>query len=367
MVEPLYVPVLPMRRAAVTAYERLHPQVRRHIAPLWSVPPHTGPERTRGTQAPLRPDPDDIGRALHRWLTPRADHLIEATAGHPGWVDAAHVEGEVHGSAVALWHLAIRSGLTLVTGPERHPTLQRCTADLAFAGGRGLGIRVLVDEPPDEPWTSQMLDLVARLCAPPTQLDLLLDVGAANDLAETGKRVLMALDLLGTLMPWRSVTLLAGAFPEHELARAPAPLTPPRLDQALHVQIRAARPQQRIHYGDYSVEHVRSANRPADSGRYGPPWSLLRYTLPDRFLVARAPTRGPERADRVRSTARRIVEHESYRREPSVYRGAAEDWLESCAYDTGPTGTGTAETWARIGHAQHLTYVTRRLMDGDSA
>lgn len=157
------------------------------------------------------------------------------------------------------------------------------------------------------------------------------------------------------LMPWRSVTLLAGAFPEHDPAREPALITPPRLDRALHAQVRAARPRQRLRYGDYSVEHVRSAYRPADSGRYGPPWSLLRYTHPDRFLVSRAPTRGPERADRVRSAARRIVEHESYRREPSAHRGVAEDWLESCAHGTGPTGTGSPETWARIGHAQHLT------------
>ncbi|MGW7284773.1 beta family protein [Streptomyces sp. NPDC054847] len=245
--------------------------------------------------------------------------------------------------------------------------LQRYTADLAFAGGRGLGIRVIVDEPPDEPCTSQMLDLVARLCAPPAQLDLLLDVGAVNDLAEAGKRSLVALDLLGTLMPWRSVTLLSGAFPDHDPAHEPALFTPPRLDQALHAQVRAARPRQRVDYGDYSVEHVRSANRPADSGRYGPPWSLLRYTLPDRFLVARAPTRGPERADRVRSTARRIVEHESYRREPSAHRGAAEDWLESCAYGTGPAGTGTRGTWARIDHTQHLTYITRCLLGRDRA
>jgi hypothetical protein len=346
----------------VRAWTSLAPELRRRIAPLWTLPPHAGPERARGTAGPLHPEPDDVGRELHRWLTPRAGNLIEAMDSLPGWVDAAHVEGDVHGAAVALWHLATRSRLTLVTGPERHPTLQRYTADLAFAGGRGLGIRVLVDAPPDEPCTSRMLDLVARLCAPPAQLDLLLDVGAVNDLAEAGKRSLLALDLLGTLMPWRSVTLLAGAFPEHEPAREPALCTPPRLDQALHAQVRAARPRQRLRYGDYSVEHVRSANRPAGSGRYGPPWSLLRYTLPDRFLVARAPTRGPERAARVRAAARRIVDDDSYRREPSPCRSAAEDWLESCADGTGPAGTGTPETWTRVGHVQHLTYVTRRLL-----
>ncbi|MFI5791787.1 hypothetical protein [Streptomyces sp. NPDC051677] len=36
MVEPIYVPVLPTRRDAWTAYEALDPLVRRRIAPLWT-------------------------------------------------------------------------------------------------------------------------------------------------------------------------------------------------------------------------------------------------------------------------------------------------------------------------------------------
>jgi hypothetical protein len=69
--------------------------------------------------------------------------------GLPGWVDAAHVECHVGAWASSLWRLTTRSTLRLVTGPERDREHQRHAADLAFMSGRGLGIRVLVDDLPE--------------------------------------------------------------------------------------------------------------------------------------------------------------------------------------------------------------------------
>jgi hypothetical protein len=136
-----------MRRDAWQAYERLDPRIRRRITPLWTVAPRTGPERLRGDRPAT--DPDEDPAALDPWLTRRADAFLEATAGAPGWVDTAHVERLVEASAIGVWRLATRSSLCLVTGLERDRTMQRYTADLAFITGRGLGIRVLLDKPPE--------------------------------------------------------------------------------------------------------------------------------------------------------------------------------------------------------------------------
>lgn len=364
MVEPLYVPVLPARRGAVAAYVRLSPATRDRIAPLWMLPPRTGPERTRGVSPP--PDPEAGGRALNAWLTPRVDRLIEAMDGHHGWVDAAHVEAELNGSAIALWRLMTRSAMVLVTGPERDRTLQRYAADLAFLSGRGLAIRIAVDEPPDEPCSTELLGLVDRLCMPPSQLDLILDAGEVKDVAEAGKRSVVALDLLGSLLPWRMVALTAGAFPRAaETFEAGGTSRPERLDRSLHDWVRRARPEQTPVYGDYSVEHVLGANLACDRfAEHGPPWSLLRYTGPGHFLVARAPTRGNHHTDRVRALARWIVQDAAFRRSGPA-RSAAEDWWEVCAEGTGPGGSGNPETWIRMGHIQHLTYVARCLSSRD--
>ncbi|MFG2595398.1 hypothetical protein [Streptomyces sp. NPDC048462] len=359
MVEPLYIPVMPARRGAVTAYVGLSPATRELIAPLWTLPPRTGPGRTRGVSTP--PEREADGRALNDWLTPRVDRLIEAMDGSRGWVDAAHVEAELNGSAIALGRLATRSAMVLVTGPERDRALQRYAADLAFLSGRGLAIRVGVDEPPDELSSAELLGLVDRLCLPPSQLDLLLDAGEVHDVAEAGKRSVIALDLLGSLLPWRTVALTAGAFPRAAGTTGTAAAAgPERHDWALRDWIRRARPEQAPVYGDYSVEHALSANLADDRfGRYGPPWGLLRYTGPGHFLVARVPTRGSHHADRVRAMARRIVADGAFRRS-GPGRSAAEDWWEACAM-SGTGGSGNPETWIKVGHIQHLTYVAQCL------
>jgi Beta protein len=365
MVDPVYVPFLPVRRDAWRAYERLDADVRRLIAPLWTVVPRIGPERLRGDRRVA--DFDDDTAALDRWLTGRIDAFLKETSGAAGWVDAVHVERLVEASAIGLGRLATESCLCLVTGPERDPILQRYTADLAFPTGRGLGIRILLDKPSakdEEARSTGLLELVDRVCLPPSQLDLLLDLGPVMDAADASKTALAALDLLGGLLPWRTVVLAAGAFPR---TLGPIvgslPIVIPRHDRQIAHLVRASRPDVPGHllYGDYSTEHALSANIPS-ADRFGPAWGLLRYTAPETFLVAPVPTRGPHRADRVRAGARRIAEAEAFRSGASD----GERWLDACAYGEGSDGTGNAETWIRVGHTQHMSFVVAQLT-GDGA
>jgi hypothetical protein len=270
-------------------------------------------------------------------------------------------------SAVGLWRLATRSGLRLVTGPERDHTVQRCTADLAVLSGRGLGIRLLLDESPDERCSTELLDMVARLCLAPSRTDLILDMGAVTEGDEAAKNAIAALDLLGTLLPWRTVVLVSGAFPRfHDQpgkgrAGKPVECVAQRYDRQLHQGVRKARPAfpRRVVYGDYSVEHTSAANTPPDDDPYGPPWGLLRYTTPDCFLIARAPMRGREHAARVRAAARWMTKSEEFR---GADYGAAEGWLRECAEGEGSKGSGNPDKWIKVGHLQHLALVADQLM-----
>ncbi|WP_166682855.1 beta family protein [Streptomyces aquilus] len=360
MIEPIYVPILPTRPRAWKAFEALDTRLRSRIAPLWTIVPCVGPERARGERPAL--EPDDDRTVLEPWLVPLMDRLITAVDGAPGWIDASHVESQVRGSAVGLWRLATRSGLRLVTGPERDHTLQRYTADLAFQSGRGLGIRILVDEPPDERSSAALLGMVDRLCLPPSRTDLILDMGEITAGDETDKGAIAALDLLGTLLPWRTVVLASGAFPRfQEQGGAEFTHVVRRYDHQLNHLVHRSRPAfpRAVLYGDYSVEHVSAANIPPSKDPYGPPWGLLRYTTPDDFLIARAPMRGRARAERVRELARWITEYEGFR---GAEFSEGERWLQACADGEGTKGSGNPETWMKVGHIQHMSFVVRRLM-----
>jgi hypothetical protein len=363
MVEPIYVPVLPVKRSAWDAYAQLGLRARRRIAPLWTLVPRIGPERTRGAPAVPIPDPDGEQSALSTWLTPRTDQLIEATDGMTGWVDAANVEGSVHGAASSLWRLMTRSGLRMVTGPERHPTLQRYAADLAHRSRRGIGIRMLVDDQPEDHWSTELLRLMDRLCLSPSTTDLILDMGAVTESAEAGKRGIAALDLLGELVPWRTVVLTSGAFPRvPDTPGAGLSYVAERHDLQLYQAVRAARQTlpRAVVYGDYSVDHAFSANIP----QLPPPrptWGVMRYTTQDGFLIGRVPTRDShrfDRVDRVRAMARRITSSGAFRGE--AY-GEGERWLSECAQGEGSKGSGNAETWIKVGHIQHMSFVVRGL------
>ncbi|MEV2195355.1 hypothetical protein AB0I02_30970 [Streptomyces phaeochromogenes] len=363
MVEPIYVPVLPAKRSAWAAYAQLDLDLRLYIAPLWTLVPRIGPERTRGARTVPIPDGDQT--ALSTWLTPRTDQLIEAMDGMTGWVDAVHVEDSVQGAATSLWRLMTRSGLRLVTGPERDPALQRYAADLAFQSGRGIGIRVLVDDLLEEPRSTELLRLMDRLCLPPSTTDLILYIGAVAE-AGASKKGIAALDLLGALLPWRTVVLTSGAFPRvHDTPGAEPTYMLERHDSRLHQAVRAARPEfpRPVVYGDYSVDHAFSANIP----HIPPPrpaWGVLRYTAADRFLLGRVPTRDSHRFDRVervRATARWITESDAFR---GAEHGDGEGWLQECADGEGAKGSGNAGTWIKMGHVQHMNFVVNQVADG---
>jgi hypothetical protein len=90
----------------------------------------------------------------------------------------------------------------------------------------------------------------------------------------------------------------------------------------------------------------------------------MRYTTRDGFLVGRAPTRDTarvDRIDRVRATARWIVRSDAFRG-PGHSEG--ESWLHTCAHGHGSNGSGNAETWNRVGHIQHMSFVVNEIVGG---
>ncbi|MGW8767529.1 beta family protein [Streptomyces sp. NPDC055815] len=359
MSEPIYVPALPARWSALTAYDQLTPEVRARVAPLWTVAPRVGRARTLGTRPyrPLDPDPAALaGRlrtALHR--------LVVAQRGLPAWVDTFHAEDEPWQLGTEFRHGLTGTSLRPVTGVERDVRQQLATAEAARASGNGLGVRVFVHALPDERLRDEVGGLLERIGRAPCPVDLLVDLGGVVDEHRPAEKwALRSLALLGPLHRWRTIAVVAGSFPRTYPEGYGAPLAEAqRFDWDLwHMLVDGPeQPPVRVTYGDYGADHAGGADRPSTAGG-GSPWGVVRYTTDRTFLLGRVPTQGSDHADAIRELVREIVEAEDFR---GAEFSEGERWLVSCADGSGTAGAGNPAVWLRAGHVQHMAQVVRGL------
>ncbi|WP_225802100.1 beta family protein [Streptomyces sp. NK15101] len=349
--EPLYVPALPARPSALAAYDGLAPDVRAVVAPLWTVPPRFGRERTPTCPPPrpLDPDPAALGRHAHRAL----DLVARVQRDRPAWVDTCHVEREPGFPGLG----AVRPPLRPVTGVERDPAQQLACAETARAGGTGLGVRV---RPNTREGKAEALHrLLERIAFARCPVDLLLDLGAVDEDRGADRTALHALNLLGPLHPWRTVVLLAGAFPRTGPEAYGAPLAETyRADRLLPELLRhtgGASGPRPVH-GDYGAHDPAGADRVSDTGD-DPFRGALRYTAEQTFLIGEVPAETGHHLT-VRALAREIVSSPSFR---GARYSEGDRWLQACADGGGLPGTGHPDLWILAGHSQHLTHVAREL------
>lgn len=341
---PLYVPVLPTRPHAVSAYRALTPDIQRRIAPLWTLPPRPGFLPTLLAQR-IRKEAGDVATA-HRhgsgWLdAPFADDIeadVLSDALSPGWWDHRN-----------LWP---------VTGPGRPGSQQSLALAVARRCNDGLGLRVRLPGAWNDSTTPEVLALLDRL-PPRCPVDLLLDLGTVlPDRPDAAKEGLRALDALVPLTSWRTVTVMAGGFPDPPSDfREGVPYEAPRSDwetweEILHSE-RGYLP--RLIYGDYGIHPATYVAQVPPSRNGGPPWGVLRYTTARSYHLSKVPhgTKYDDTNRRAAGSRTRLADF----RGPGA--GAGERWLRDRTQGINSTGNHTV--WNRVGNVQHLTFVARSL------
>lgn len=347
MAEPIYVPALPARENAWTAYRRLAPHVRDATAPLWTVPdPGAAPGRRRA----LRDDLHD---------------LVRAQGGRPAWVDARRHESgnDPEPAAAVLRDVLPGTRLRPVTGADRSARQQAACVEIARESGDGLAIRIARTEPPEGRSLTRVHQLIDRIERAGLPLDLLLDAGPVLDDDPCAEKwALTRLARLGPLHPWRTVAVLAGSCPGIE--GVPDDYGAPfaeahRYDWDLwHVLTRSPDGQRvPLAYGDYGAAHPRGVTgQPVIPG--GPDWGLLRLTGQRTFLLGKVPTRGDGHAAAVRAMARELADTPDFDEAPD---SEGKDWLRACAEGKGSAGVGRPRRWAEAAHSQHLAFVVHQL------
>jgi hypothetical protein len=199
-----------------------------------------------------------------------------------------------------------------------------------------------------------LTDLLRKLGAGRTEVDLVLDLGVVNgDLGvRAGSR--MAADALRGLTAveqWREVIVTAGAFPADMSAFSPWTIGEPiRYDAALYDHLQQRKRLERMPtFGDYAVAHPLLATGPAF-----PPAPQLRYTVADRWLTLKGTRNDPRGHEQFYEVCETIAQHPEF---AGAALGKADAWIGN-PHAHGP---GNASTWREIGTTHHLDYVVQRI------
>ena len=341
-----YVPALPVKRGDVRGYLDVAAAVAERMAPLWTIPVIN----LRTAEAPSVQD-----RVKH--LRKAAKQLRVAGSSRPCWIDTRHVEEDPQMVGDVLWgEFGLFTTAVPITGPDRSPGQQALAEELAHSTGNGLGLRIDVPGLPAAEAAERVGELMQRIKAEPESVDLLLDLGALQEPDEAAGLATRVAKVLGRMRPWRSVVLVAGAFPAslQRLERDQVSRLPRHEIRVWRAVGERSGLGERLVYGDYSVVHP---GKPAQTTT-GPVTILGRvlYSAPEEFLVVKGRDMTVYGAAQMPVLASRITSDPCFRG-----RGfsAGERYLADCV--AGQESPGGPERFIRAGHTQHLTQTVEQV------
>jgi hypothetical protein len=335
-----YVPVLKGKRAEFPALGALKSKGR--ITPLIESVPSAGPR-----EVPRRMSANWPGDSLYfidlLFLDDPDDNTTPAADTHPVRQCFEEV-AEQEQTAIP------------VTGISRSPGYQSAVQQVISEQERGVCIRLTADDFEDdvEDLDETLQAALAIFDLEPSDADIILDAGSIADASSATVAQLHRahLDLMPSLAEWRTVTVLAGAFP-----RSLAPLERGEWNAHSRNDWRGwrrlvtggHRPGRLPSFGDYGVAHP---DLPPE-GR-ATILAQLRYTTPDSWLIWKGSNvfTHPEGYDQFYAICDDIIARPEYRG-AAFSQGDTEIQQKAANHDS----PGNAETWRRIGTSHHLETV----------
>lgn len=350
-----YVPVLPAKRGELTALRDSAPAVRSAIRPLIEVPPLKW-DWEEGTEAETL----DEQIASLSGILPKSLLGLSFFLDLPNLPDVAQLQSGAHaaGRLITLCR-AVGVPVIPVTGPDRNTAYRDAVKASIDAHGvmlriRGTDLGGIV--------AGSLSHQLNHLGVTAEHVDLLIDLGRIEHDAPVV--TLGVLTLLRspqvTELPWRSITVASGAFPESMSAfSGVGAWMAPRLDRKVWTDVCSQlRADERIPwFGDYAVQVPDPESVDPRVMRMS---ANIRYTSTNDWLVLKGRTVSGKNAqasyDEFRALCSQLVVN-------PLYCGDAfspgDRYIRECA--DGVESPGNAETWRRNGTSHHLAYVVHEL------
>lgn len=250
-----------------------------------------------------------------------------------------------------------------VTGIARSPAYQMALRDVASA--HGYAIRLVPDDFEDEEEVAEAIDSLVKLVGVKrSEIDLIVDANTvAGDGASTIRQKHSAnLEMVPTIDKWRTVTVVAGAFP-----KGLAPLTRDAWNTVARgdwhgwrrLVTGKLRPRRLPAFGDYAIAHP---DLPP-TGR-ATILAQLRYSTEDSFLVWKGNNvfKHAKKFKQFFDICADLIDRPEYR--GADFSDGDQQISETAANRDSP---GNAETWRRIGTNHHIETVMDQISNLPSA
>lgn len=342
-----YVPVLKVKRGEKKALTEISPILRRRVTPLLEIV-----ERK-----------EDKAPTVEKHLDTAFAKLAESVAPYSRcFLDAREIEPDGEPAAAALFERASAEGITFtpVTGISRSsdvvPALQH--------RAHGLALRLTREEFEAGHLAQRLTAFTEEHGLNRQETDLIVDLGAVDDLVTPGVRALADAFLSAVPHPstWRTLTLSACAFPlsmggvdrhSHDFVERADWLA---WRDGLHSR-RADLPRLPT-FGDCAIQHPRGVED--FDFRFMSVSAAIRYTREEAWLLIKGESsrRTPTKVQYPRLATQLVYGH-------LRNHFAGETHCAGCASikaaADGAPRMGSAEVWRRLGTIHHITRVVQDL------
>jgi hypothetical protein len=336
-----YVPVLKVKRGEKKALQHLAPAIRARLTPLLEI---------------VARNPANAATVAEHLDTAFKD-MKAAVAGFPRYLlDCRELVPDGLGAAVEVFHRAAKLGtvFTPVTGLSRGFDEKAALAHRAH----GVAIRLTRDELEAGLVPGDLPAFMKAHALSPEEVDLILDLGAVEDMVTPGIEALAGAFLadIPDKRRWRTLTVSGCAFPlgMGGIDRNSFDLLERSEWQAWRDGLHAARAHmERLPtFSDCVIQHPRGVE--GFDPRIMPVSASIRYALPDQWLLIKGvSTRNVPPGDQFPDLAIQLV----YGHLSGYFAGAPH-----CAGCTrmidaanGAPKLGSAEVWRRLGTIHHIT------------
>lgn len=244
-----------------------------------------------------------------------------------------------------------------VTATDRDADYQAAVAQVVARDGRGVCIRVSVDDLSDANSIAAVQEVTEEVGTPVPEVDLVIDLRSIDSSQTSVLRTFLAtvLPAFPSVGAYRTFTLLSGAFPIN-LSSVPQGLSlVPRADWALWLSVRSITGIRVPSYGDYAASHP---DQEEIDPRFMRVSASIRYAADTDWVIARGRALNSPRYGgygQFNALSQALTRH-------PLYSGGSFSWssdfIDQCA---GGGNTGNLTTWRKVATNRHMARVAYQI------